>query len=1109
MNRFRAKKRAKDDLSAARTSEESEHSSLSFKGFRKGKKLQQEEVKKEFDLSNALPPEDDFRTSLLMANLSARFSMLREQDDPNTKIGKASDDSVLAPKRQSRMADFGFGGATNGLVDISEVDSVKATFLRTDSFTSDDADSGKSPSIMTRARPTEGNNLFGGRQKIYKVPAGAGSGMSGRALYDDDVALSAFQRWRLAEKEKSLGERNSMGSDEANEDTEQTRPESPAPLGYDRKRETTSTTSSASVMARNSTAATSITSQGAAGAKDGQSVSSTSTPAANPSGERAVTRTKRLYEQGFDQDVYEQVSALSRFENLARQRQTSAPNTRSASPTPAGVSSGAVDFGAKLQTESKLDIGGLPPLSPPVSETGEQPILPILPQDVGKATAMGIFQRPSHPYDESQYVQRQIQLQQGRETPTQRHRAESNATNASRSQSQEAKTAATGAFAAAQDERLPPTPAADAETTPPAVSDQAGVSIGRPPDEDHPALRQSTLPTPLAVDTTVGREPSPCLKPTISVESPLQPAAQDSPTLGPNAGLSGLVRQHLRTVSVDSSLSVSEHDAPEPKPRANLSSESRSNQWLSLDGDWTRSHGSGSQTTLRRSEEDAQTRSDISLDHKAPDRNSNAAEDDMDDFANQIALARRRVREKLTSYVESDSSRAASPLPPADSPGLSAQASSSNLGIGILKPKSSWGSLADRSRNAATGQPKGIKILGIGVGTNSTPPQSAKQSLDEKERPALETMKEEVSRKDTPRKNHVVSEAETLNQSTPARDADDDSNTHPGLRAFRQARRELQNRKELEALARQQIAQTLGSSDQPPSEASVAQPSVRNDRIPGHKSPGREGPSGERDRSGSDSSGNGCSNSQPPRLGTNTSAAPLPAPHDQFGPPTSRQPAMRSPGLPGTDIKGSPIMPPQPYPGRGAPSPAASPHVDRSRSATNLALHTGRSSLAPHSGQPSPISPVGSQGPTTAMPHQSTQQHGQSHFPPHPQHPPPMVPNMSNGSHSQGGTRSRSNSNTAEVPPPVPPINPRRRRDSRARPTLDESSTAGPRPPFSGLVKNAAGLDREDNRGGRPFPVKSRENSPPFVTNGTPGGRTMATSNGGSSSGRGVAGGMI
>ena len=115
MNRFRTKKRGKEEPTP-RPSQDSE-SSTPFRPFRKGKKQQETEKVVEVDLSQALPSNDDFRTSLLMSGLSARFSMLREQDDPHTKIGKASDDSVLYPKRQSRL-DY---AALRGLGDIAEV----------------------------------------------------------------------------------------------------------------------------------------------------------------------------------------------------------------------------------------------------------------------------------------------------------------------------------------------------------------------------------------------------------------------------------------------------------------------------------------------------------------------------------------------------------------------------------------------------------------------------------------------------------------------------------------------------------------------------------------------------------------------------------------------------------------------------------------------------------------------------------------------------------------------------------------------------------------------------------------------------------------------------
>ncbi|KAK4150654.1 hypothetical protein C8A00DRAFT_46010 [Chaetomidium leptoderma] len=1190
MNRFRTKKRAKDDLAAGRTSEESEQSSLSF--FRKGKKVQQEEVKKEFDLSTALPTNDDFRTSLLMNNMSARFSMLREQDDPNTKIGKASDDSVLYPKRQSRLADFGFG-AGGGLSDIAEVESVRGqTFLRTTSVASDDLDSVNGASVLARTRPTDGNNLFGGRQKIYKIAASSGAGMGGRALYDDDVAMSAFQRWKQTERERALDGQNDSGTEGPEEPAEHTRSQSPPPMGYNRKRETSSTTSSVSIVARNSTAATSVTSQAVSATKDGQSAPNVSTSAVtSPIPERSVTRTRRLYEQGFSQDASEhQSSVLSRIENLTRPRpfgartpelsmnttpqsdgsrsvltKASAPNLRSLSPSAPPRSTGNLDLGAKMQTEAKpSNLGGSPPLSPPVSETGEQPILPTLPKDMGKATAMGIFHKPSQPYDESQYVQRQLQLQQGRETPTQRHRAESNASHAQESRP---KPATIVARPAVQDARLPPTPVADSESPQSTTANSAGlavppeVNIERPSDKDHPAFRQSALPTPLSFNAKFGMEPSPNPKAEVSTANSQQPSPVDSPTLGPTSGLSGLVRQHLRTESVDSTLGGAGHDDSTAlgsrfdldlnTPSALGESGFTLSPWPSSDQDWIGApSGNGPETSLGRREEGVHSKRDTS-DSGTLDRSSTATEDGTDEFANQLANARRRVREKLTSYVESDSSRATSPLLlPTDPPSHLSQPSNP---LGILKPKSSRGSLMDRSRNMVAGQSKGLKVLGLGAATMSTPPQSGKQSLDEKEFP----------------------------------------NAHPGLRAFRQARRELQRRKELDTLARHQMSQTSQSPDEPqaaaradrgprqrtPSRERRPPPVTYKQRPPSddhsYSSPGGTRPSGERSRSGSETSAS-RSGSRPPRLRTNTNGVP----HDQLGPPNSVRPMMRSPGLPGTDIKGSPMMPPYPYPSRGAPSPAPSPHLERSRSAANLALHTGRLGLDVHSGQPSPISPMGlpspapyamgpagspvgtptslgprprlpssahspalgpangampgpmrrpvdkreiseptfvmstSRVPTTALPHHPQHHSPHPQYPPQPHQPPPMVPGMGDGARAPyGGPRSRSNSRAGGPAPPLPPINPRRRReDSRTRVPYDEPEMTASRLPFGDQAhnNNSSGLDHgaasEDESGNRPDHRRRLRKAHPDMQ--SPGSRPFPGAPRGNPS-MGVPGGMI
>ena len=180
MNRFRTKKKAKDNADeAGRPSHDSDVAPMPAlkptKTFRRKKGKEESQPKLELDLANALPPSDDFRTSLLMTGLSARFSMLREQDDPMSKIGKASDDSVLFPKRQSRLNDFGFN--PKGLADIAEVGSINESIRRPfaldrmDSFHSADGyGTDVDGSIMARGKPAEGNNLFGGRQKIYKVP---------------------------------------------------------------------------------------------------------------------------------------------------------------------------------------------------------------------------------------------------------------------------------------------------------------------------------------------------------------------------------------------------------------------------------------------------------------------------------------------------------------------------------------------------------------------------------------------------------------------------------------------------------------------------------------------------------------------------------------------------------------------------------------------------------------------------------------------------------------------------------------------------------------------------------------------------------------------------
>ncbi|KAI1408616.1 hypothetical protein F5Y13DRAFT_204601 [Hypoxylon sp. FL1857] len=1108
MNRFRTKKKAKDDISAPRPSQDSE-SSMAFRPFRKGKKTQEPE-KVEIDLSTALPSTDEFRTSLLMTGLSARFSMLREQDDPSTKIGKASDDSVLFPKRQSRL-DF---GGFHGLGDIAEVESVKAAapFARKGSYNSDDADSLTGGSVMGRSKPTEGNNLFGGRQKIYKIPVGSnssktlGGGMGGRALYDDDVALSAFQKWRQAERERksSEDEREENGKRNSGElEADALRADSPVLSNYNQKRETSSTTSSIPSLARNSTAATSITSSHRAPSlKDWQPSSSA------PVLERNVTRTRRLYESGLNNDLHEQQSsALSRIDTLARQRgfgtrtpdlaqtpspttigfadrfgerkilaKSSAPNLRSMSPPATASSAGTPDLGARVPstTDMRSNYGGVPPLSPPISETEENSILSIHPNDRGKATALGVFQKPSQPYDESRYAQRQLQRQQGRETPTLKSRDEStssfmtnrssSASSAQRKQSVPRVDTAPAVTTSISNEEPSTSFLADPNDSDcsPAASPKPSpqVLLRRPSDREHPALRDSGIPTPLSLISKSGDEQSPIGENTPLSSNPRGVSPADSPTLGPapGAGLSGMVRQHLRGDSNASSIygaipptsGLESRFPPDPDAAESFQELGTStNPWeLSDTGrDWTLD------LDVNEPMPDVQSRSSnipdgeditigfgITLDSR----------DDTDEFASQLADGARRVRERLTTYVETDSRSA--------SPQRSSEASESlrdqvpaprQNGLSLLRPKSSRGSLVDRSREGS--QSKAMKMLGIGASSNA---QTAS--------PPRELQKGENGRE---QKSSEYSESEDK--------ADGTEEAHAGLRAFRQARRELQKMKELETQARHQ---------QQPSDAVPNTDSVRStptrERPSGQQSPERErkpppifyqqrqpsdelkhgGQSGlghrellrsDRGRSGSDSSNDGRSSSRQARpMNTSSARANL-----QVGPNgTGTRPPMRSPGLPGTDIKRSPIMPPQPYPG-SAPA-------KQSNFAPNGKLQV-QTSRGYESSQASPISPMPSpysRDPSTPVTLPSS---------PRPSASPNRGPD---NSHKNEGTRrkiktkdisdptfvmstsrvptvalpdapqnrSRSNSRSA---PPLPPINPRRRQDfSSTRAVFDNLS---------------------------------------------------------------------
>ena len=496
MNRFRSRKKSVGDggEGSRRPSIDNETvpalpSSFSSRTFRR-KKVATPEPKPEIDLSTALPDTNDFRTSLLMPNLSARFSMLREQDDPMSKIGKANDDSVLFPKRASRL-DL-FNNRQQGLSDIAEVDSLRGslrppfTQARVDSFASDGYGTDGEGSVMSRSRPGEGNTMFGGRQKIYKIPVGqsgsvknfgsgeegelpSGRNMGGKALYESDTLPSAFQILREQERQ----DREKAGAELANarSSNDNDRSGSPPMPRYNRNRETSSSTTSGPSQSRTSTAATSIASQksiyGAHEALNG--FNHGTGPASQPnsaSSDRPFPRAKKLYGQGLEQNQHDaQSSSLQRINSLNRGRggvvgrglgpSRSASNLRdgyrggympggplysaggyrSGSPTPSNTQSKMQDFDLGLnENMSPISTGQdsgygaspqlfshtSPPISPNLNPTSPDPTLgaALEPNDVGKATASGAFNKPKKQYDEQQYLKRQLQLHEGRNTPS-------------------------------------------------------------------------------------------------------------------------------------------------------------------------------------------------------------------------------------------------------------------------------------------------------------------------------------------------------------------------------------------------------------------------------------------------------------------------------------------------------------------------------------------------------------------------------------------------------------------------------------------------------------------------------------------------------------------
>ncbi|KAF2865930.1 hypothetical protein BDV95DRAFT_242708 [Massariosphaeria phaeospora] len=885
MNRFltRRKDKALDDGDSGKKS-------------KKGKKGQPE-PKPQLDLTMALPATDNFRTSLIMPSLSTRFSMLREQDDPSSKIGKASDDSVLQPKRQSRLHEFGF--IPGGLSDIAEVQSINGSIRppfateRTNSFDSHNTDDG-SGNVMTRSRPGEGNILFGGRQKIYKIGNSGLPRNGGRMLYEDDVNLSTFQKMRLQEKERL----KELEAEEANgQQLESSSPPkdvaySPSVESYSRRRETSSSTNSGTVDTRTSTAATSIASQGGGSVSaSSPALPSNAAPVSPVELNRTTTKVRRLYDQGLDQHLYDQQnSAMNRLNSIQRTR---APTGRSTPPIPYSQTRSATNLndrfnrGPVFRTESPTALnnpgifsatdtqsGGSspvvsrpqsPPLVSPLTSDGEDSqtlSLALQPNDRGKATAMGAFNKPKQAFSEQQYAERMKRMQQERDAsvpklenprkPSLRERAEQERRRRAEtamperhpSESSIEQTQSPSGFSifqsAAHQMRSPPTTASsplkqpepspqdirspDSQkgatffTSPVSSDDEQELrqpttaklsELGRrpenlptatgpaPPILDHPALRSRSNSRPEgnfehpalrsrsnsrpegtfehpALRSRSNSRPAPPPQNAARSSPPAVPAPNDpdidSPTLGPDSGgLSGLIRQHLRNVSNVSSdygdnqstmspppastapLSLRSHDGgfqrrqPPARSEADTpahSTYSHSNPWDldDIDNPFQGERDSMSSTSpvdasKTRSPSNAITAPSNDVPHwekemrKTHQRGaSNETQDEREAFQRDMAQRQRAIQESLRANAEG---RSTSPAPTSSGGGF-------KTALNLLRAKSSRESFAVVGQTEA--QNKAMKMLGLGgssanaSSTSLSGSQFGEQRISEEER---------------------------------------------------------------------------------------------------------------------------------------------------------------------------------------------------------------------------------------------------------------------------------------------------------------------------------------------------------------------------------------
>ncbi|KAK5202652.1 hypothetical protein LTR41_011605 [Exophiala xenobiotica] len=400
------------------------------------------EIEPGFDLSGVLPNKNDFRTSLLMPDLCARFSMLREQDGPVTQVGKASVGSVLCPKRASRLNLF----AHNPLTDLAEVESIRSSLVKPPLANNERSNSFSEGTGYSNDDTR--NTLYSGRQELYRIP-GVRSARdltsaqppltSAEHRHQKDAAMSSFQQLRLKWGEGP----HEQGYQEERDDFPECRVSTETddhecsdvvniPLtGFSENRWTVSSKASSPSNRRISTAATSLVSdfplprQSQFHAKD---TAPDHEPDDNFLARNPSCESRRGRREGEEQGQRPLTSPSPLACQLRQSRgvaNMSKGSSRESSPSSFAMPpTSSPSHSARPQTFAFPDVGlkstGAPSkefqITAPstADESGKAYVKDIESNDRGKAIAMGQLKRPPRPFDEQKFQERQLQMHKGR-----------------------------------------------------------------------------------------------------------------------------------------------------------------------------------------------------------------------------------------------------------------------------------------------------------------------------------------------------------------------------------------------------------------------------------------------------------------------------------------------------------------------------------------------------------------------------------------------------------------------------------------------------------------------------------------------------------------------